>query len=56
MIATARQKNVYLQMGYMFRYHHSFRQISDWAKSGQYTAGTRASLLTAATPGPCGAP
>lgn len=33
-IKMVRAKNVYLQMGYMFRYHHGFRQIADWVKSG----------------------
>ena len=23
-----------IQMGYMFRYHHGFRQIAEWAASG----------------------
>lgn len=33
-IETVRRQQVYLQMGYMFRYHHGFRQIVNWAKSG----------------------
>jgi predicted dehydrogenase len=33
-VAQAKEKNLLLQMGYMFRYHHGFRQIAEWAKSG----------------------
>lgn len=33
-VETVRRQQVYLQMGYMFRYHHGFRQIADWVKSG----------------------
>ena len=33
-VALARQKSLVIQMGYMFRYHNGFRQISEWAKSG----------------------
>ena len=33
-IALVRERGVYLQMGYMFRYHHGFRQIAEWAKAG----------------------
>jgi predicted dehydrogenase len=33
-VAKAQEQRVYLQMGYMFRYHHGFRQIAEWAKSG----------------------
>lgn len=33
-VETVRRQQVYLQMGYMFRYHHGFRQVSAWAKSG----------------------
>lgn len=33
-IALAEEKNLLTQMGYMFRYHHGFRQVAEWAKSG----------------------
>jgi predicted dehydrogenase len=33
-IQTAEANGVYVQMGYMFRYHHGFRQVAEWAKSG----------------------
>lgn len=33
-IAKAQKQNLYVQMGYMFRYHDGFRQIADWARSG----------------------
>ena len=34
-VATmADEKNLTIQMGYMFRYHTGFRQINAWAKSG----------------------
>ena len=33
-MALVRERGVELQMGYMFRYHHGFRQIAEWAKSG----------------------
>lgn len=29
-----RRRQLYLQMGYMFRYHDGFRLIADWARSG----------------------
>ena len=34
MIAAVQKKGVYLQMGYMFRYHLGFCQVAEWAKSG----------------------
>ncbi len=30
----AEQKGVHIQMGYMFRYHHGFRQIAEWVAAG----------------------
>lgn len=33
-ISKAEQKGLQVQMGYMFRYHHGFRQIAEWVKSG----------------------
>ena len=33
-IATAEEKELLVQMGYMLRYHAAFRQIDDWIKSG----------------------
>ena len=33
-MARVQENGVYLQMGYMFRYHHGFRQVAEWAKSG----------------------
>lgn len=32
-VALALEKRVHIQMGYMFRYHHGFRQIAEWVKS-----------------------
>lgn len=34
LVEEARRGGRYLQMGYMFRYHHGFRQLADWTKSG----------------------
>jgi len=33
-VHLAEQQGVHIQMGYMFRYHHGFRQIAEWVKSG----------------------
>ncbi|MEZ4859952.1 MAG: Gfo/Idh/MocA family oxidoreductase [Caldilineaceae bacterium] len=33
-VQTAEAKGLLLQMGYMFRYHHGFRQIAEWVKHG----------------------
>ena len=33
-IATAQEKSLLVQMGYMLRYHSSFKQVTDWARSG----------------------
>ncbi|HXF62321.1 MAG TPA: Gfo/Idh/MocA family oxidoreductase [Caldilineaceae bacterium] len=33
-VAQARERQVYIQMGYMFRYHLGFQQVAAWAKSG----------------------
>jgi predicted dehydrogenase len=33
-IAKAREEGIYIQMGYMFRYHLGFRQIAAWTKAG----------------------
>jgi predicted dehydrogenase len=33
-VALAEQRNVYIQMGYMFRYHAGFQQIAEWVRSG----------------------
>jgi len=33
-MADAQKRGVYLQMGYMFRYHAGFQRIANWAKSG----------------------
>jgi predicted dehydrogenase len=33
-VRQAEEKSLVLQMGYMFRYHHGFRQVAEWAKSG----------------------
>jgi predicted dehydrogenase len=32
--ALAESKQLYIQMGYMFRYHHGFRQMAEWVKAG----------------------
>ena len=34
LVAEAQKRSLQIQMGYMFRYHPGFRQISDWARSG----------------------
>ncbi len=33
-VDQVRRQGLYLQMGYMFRYHVGFRQIAEWVKSG----------------------
>ena len=33
-VAMVQEKQLIIQMGYMFRYHYGFRQIAEWAKSG----------------------
>ncbi len=33
-IALAQEQGSLIQMGYMFRYHHGFRQIAEWVKAG----------------------
>jgi predicted dehydrogenase len=33
-IKAVQEKGIHWQMGYMFRYQHSFRQVTEWAKSG----------------------
>jgi predicted dehydrogenase len=33
-IKAVKEKGIHWQMGYMFRYQHSFVQINEWAKSG----------------------
>ena len=33
-IAMAEAKGLLIQLGYMFRYHHGFRQIAEWVKGG----------------------
>ncbi len=33
-VELAREKDLLIQMGYMFRYHHGFRRIAEWARSG----------------------
>ncbi len=33
-VATAEEKELLIQMGYMFRYHAAFNQIDEWVKSG----------------------
>ncbi|MEN9938868.1 MAG: putative oxidoreductase YhhX [Chloroflexota bacterium] len=32
--ALAEERGLVIQMGYMFRYHHGFRQIAEWVRSG----------------------
>src|SRR5215212_6736522 len=34
LMATARERGLYVQMGYMFRYQPGFQQLDEWAKSG----------------------
>ena len=33
-VAKAQERKLLIQMGYMFRYHHGFQQVAEWAKSG----------------------
>ena len=33
-IQTATDKSLHVQMGYMLRYHSSFKQVTEWARSG----------------------
>ncbi|HRJ43527.1 MAG TPA: Gfo/Idh/MocA family oxidoreductase, partial [Caldilineaceae bacterium] len=33
-MAQAQAHNLYVQMGYMLRYHNGFRRLTNWAKSG----------------------
>ena len=33
-IKTAQEKSLLVQMGYMLRYHSSFKQVTEWARSG----------------------
>lgn len=33
-VELAREKDLLIQMGYMFRYHHGFRRIGEWVRSG----------------------
>ncbi len=33
-VAKAEEQSLLIQMGYMFRYHHGFRQIAAWTKAG----------------------
>lgn len=33
-VAAAEEAGLLIQMGYMFRYHHGFHQIAEWAKAG----------------------
>jgi predicted dehydrogenase len=33
-IGKAREREIYLQMGYMFRYHAGFHQLGEWTHSG----------------------
>ena len=33
-VATAEEKGLLIQMGYMLRYHSAFKQVVNWAKSG----------------------
>jgi predicted dehydrogenase len=33
-VAAAQERDLLIQMGYMYRYHDGFRRIADWARSG----------------------
>ncbi|MCG9127152.1 Gfo/Idh/MocA family oxidoreductase [Candidatus Poribacteria bacterium] len=33
-IQTAQDNSIHVQLGYMLRYHSSFRQVTEWARSG----------------------
>jgi predicted dehydrogenase len=33
-VATAEQRGLHIQMGYMFRYHDGFQRIAEWVRSG----------------------
>jgi predicted dehydrogenase len=47
-VALAGEKGLYIQMGYMFRYHEGFRRIAGWARSGLLgdVFGVRAHMST----------
>lgn len=47
-VALAREKGLYIQMGYMFRYHEGFQRIAAWAKGGLLgeVFGVRAHMST----------
>ena len=49
LIDSVRAKGLYLQMGYMFRYHNGFAMIADWARTGMLgdVFGVRAHMSTA---------
>src|SRR5215212_8514244 len=34
LIAKARERGLYIQMGYMFRYQPGFQQLAEWSRSG----------------------
>jgi predicted dehydrogenase len=47
-VALARERDVYIQMGYMFRYHEGFCRVAEWVKSGLLgkVFGVRAHMST----------
>lgn len=48
----ARKNNIYIQMGYMLRYHEPFMQVTEWARSGMLgdVFSVRAHMSTFLTP------
>ena len=35
-VAEARSRGLFIQLGYMFRYHEGFRRITEWARAGAF--------------------
>ena len=53
-VASARQRGLLVQMGYMFRYHDGFSRIAQWARSGflGHVFAVRAHMSTHTDEGP----
>jgi len=51
-VASARERGLLIQMGYMFRYHDGFSRIAEWARSGflGHVFSIRAHMSTFTTP------
>lgn len=50
-VASVRERDLHLQMGYMFRYHDGFRKVIDWVRTGLLgdVFSIRAQMSTALT-------